>query len=194
MGVPKLLLPWQGRPLIAHTIEAWQAGGVARVIVVPRPTDEPLAQAARDAGAIVVLPAVAPPDMKASVQCALAHLELQEQPTVDDAWLLAPADMPLLSAPIVARLLASHATYPQQILVPTLAGRRGHPVLFPWPMASEVHHLAAFQGVNALFALHRWQEIPCDDLPAPGGDPFADVDTPEQYQTLSRGAGVPPAL
>jgi molybdenum cofactor cytidylyltransferase len=184
MGVPKLLLPWQGRPLIAHTIAAWLAGGVSRVFVIPKPSDLAVAQAAREAGATVALPPAPPTDMKASVQCGLAHLAEQENPADDDAWLLAPADMPRLSAPIVARLIAMHEANPGQILVPTRAGRRGHPVLFPWPMAREVHGLADFQGVNSLFALHRWLEVPSDDLPAPAGDPFADIDTPEQYRAL----------
>ena len=75
--------------------------------------------------------------MKASLQAALRHIDANFAPAASDAFLVAPADMPRLSAAIINRLLDEHYANPESaILVPTLRGRRGHPVLFPWSFGS----------------------------------------------------------
>src|ERR1043165_1578126 len=48
MGEPKLLLPVAGRPLIEHTLEAWQRSQVDRIVVVIRPGDQALAVAVEE--------------------------------------------------------------------------------------------------------------------------------------------------
>src|SRR5207249_3730723 len=97
-----------------------------------------------------------PPDMKASLQAALKHIERQHAPNRSDAFLVAPADMPRLSTAIIDRLVERHAAGQEAtILVPTIAGRRGHPVLFPWSLAEEVFALAADEGLNVLVEKHQ---------------------------------------
>jgi molybdenum cofactor cytidylyltransferase len=181
MGQPKLLLPWRGRTVIEHVLVAWQAGGVERTVVVLHRDDEELAGIAQRMGAEVVAPAVPPPEMKASVRAALAHLESHFGPAPEDAWLLAPADMPTLNHEVIRQLIASANNHPGAILVPTFNGRRGHPVLFRWPMAAEVHCLNDSEGVNALLARHPVAEIPVAE-PAV----LRDLDTPEDYARLQR--------
>jgi molybdenum cofactor cytidylyltransferase len=188
MGRAKLLLPLTGRPLIAHTIDAWRRGRVDRIIVVVRPGDDALAafvRALTESHVELVVPEAPPPDMKASLQAALKHIEQNHQPTHDDAFLVAPADMPQLAPAIINRLIEGHSTGSKRdILVPTIAGQRGHPVLFPWPLAAEVFQLAADEGLNAIVERDSIQVAPCDDLIAAGESPFADIDTPQQFQQL----------
>src|SRR5262249_37576825 len=144
---PKLLLLLADRPLILHTIGAWQRSRVDRVVVVVRPGDDCLAEVVKEANVDLVVPESPPPDMKASLQAALWHVEQTLAPASGDAFLVAPADMPRLSAAVIDRLIREFQTGVEPgILVPTLAGRRGHPVLFPWPLAAEVHHLAIDEG------------------------------------------------
>ena len=180
MGQPKLLLPWRGRTMIEQTIAAWQAGGVSRVVVVARPDDLALQNVVLQAGAVTVVPPVAPPEMKDSVQFGLSYVAQHFSPSATDVWLLAPADMPQLSPRIIARLLAEHNPAQGRILVPTLAGHRGHPVLFPWSLAAEVKNLGPTEGLNALIARHGGRQIACDDVKGLI-DPFADIDTPAEY-------------
>src|SRR5262245_59657335 len=161
MGRAKLLLPLAGRPLIGHTIEAWRQSNVDRILIVVRPDDVALADAVRavsefkvqgsrleveEGGSRVeaVTPESPPVDMKASVQAALAHVQKRYSPRAEDAFLIAPADMPRLSAAIVDRLIAEHrAESSVLILAPSLGGKRGHPVLFSWKLADDVFALAA---------------------------------------------------
>jgi len=193
MGRPKLLLPVSGRPLIEHTLMAWQRSRVDRIVVVVRPGDQPLVEAVNrfklqssTFKVEVVVPEVAPVDMKASVQAALRYIQNQYQPTDTDAFLVAPADMPRLSSPIIDRLIDRHATQSAgTIVVPTIGGRRGHPVLFSWPLVQHVFALPAEEGLNALVDGHQSASIACEDLASGGEYPFEDVDTREEYEGLA---------
>ena len=185
MGRPKLLLPVQGAPLIAATLAAWQHSQIDQLVVVVRPGDDALRDACQRAGALVVVPEAAPPDMKASIQAGLAFLDATFQPDAADAFLVAPADMPQLSPAIIDRLIENHqAAATPTILAPELDGKRGHPVLFPWPLAELVQRLLPQEGLNALVDRGPLVLVGCDDLAVPGERPFADVDTPADYEQL----------
>lgn len=189
MGQPKLLLPWHDGTVLSAVLTAWKQSHVKHVVVVVHPDDEAVAAASRLLGAHVVVPPVGPAEMKDSVALGLAWIEARFAPPADAAWLLAPADMPLLSSQIIDTLLAAHqdnccagqAAAPLSILVPTSSGRRGHPVLFPWPLAAEVQKLAAGEGVNALFRRAAVHQIECGAAATP-----ADIDTPGDYQRVHK--------
>jgi molybdenum cofactor cytidylyltransferase len=184
MGEPKLLLPMSGGTLIEQTLAVWRTSRVEKVVVVVRPDDRELANLCRSCGAEVVIPPVAPPEMKDSVQYGLKHIEANFAPSAEDAWLLAPADMPNLSPRLIEALISAHDKKKSQILIPTLCGKRGHPVLFPWSIAGEVYSLSADEGLNTLRQRHEAQEVPCDSLETAGGSAFSDIDTPEDYARL----------
>jgi molybdenum cofactor cytidylyltransferase len=177
MGQPKLLLPWGDATIIESVLSRWRASRVDHVVVVVRPDDVQLAEICRRAGVEVVIPPFDPEQMKTSVQLALAYVERHFQPHDRDAWLLAPADMPDLPVAIVDRLVASYESEASTILVPTRHGRRGHPVLFPWPLSRAVHQLADDQGVNVLLDRYTIREISCDESAI-----HQDLDTPEDYR------------
>lgn len=181
MGRPKLLLPWKDSTIIEQTLAAWRQCSPAAIIAVVRPDDAELTEVCRRAGAQVVLPPIAPPHMRDSVQYALDFLAGSYHPADDDVWLLAPADMPNLSPAVVEELLSAHRPAEPAILRPTVAGRRGHPVLFPWSAAALVRQLPSDRGIDALCWQFASREVPCDRVVS-GRDAFADVDTPEQYE------------
>jgi molybdenum cofactor cytidylyltransferase len=187
MGRPKLLLALSGRPLIAHVIGAWERSSVDRIVVVIRPDDIALAEVVQSGGRVErVIPATPPPDMKASIQAALEHIEDRLNPAKGDGFLVAPADMPRLSPAIIDRLIQGHLAEPAaNVLVPTIHGRRGHPTLFSWQLAAEVHRLGVDEGLNCIVDRQLPRLVPCEDLIAGGEYPFADIDTPEQYRQLA---------
>jgi molybdenum cofactor cytidylyltransferase len=172
-------------------LEAWRGSRVDRIVVVAHPEDHELARRCQGERTTVVTPAVPPPEMKDSVAAGLRHVETTDSPTGRDCWLLAPADLPRLSTAAIDCLLAEHerASHLKRseepvaaasILVPVHAGRRGHPVLFPWALAAEVFALSATEGVNQLLRRHEVVEIPCG--PEAVGD---DVDTLDDYRRLA---------
>ena len=185
MGRPKLLLPIAGRPLILHTLAAWQASRVMRIVVVVRPDDELLAEVVRATGVDLAIPPIAPPDMKASINYGLKHIEQTYFPAEADAWLVAPADMPGLSPLIINRLIDEAAVKPDRVIIPTLGGRRGHPVLLPWPLTARASQLAEGQGLATLIDGANPLLLPCDALDAAPTRAFADIDTPEELNRFS---------
>ncbi|HWE35307.1 MAG TPA: NTP transferase domain-containing protein, partial [Isosphaeraceae bacterium] len=156
MGRPKLILTVDGRTVISRVVTALRAGGASRVVVVAPPADAAgasiLHDEARAAGAELIVPATRPNDMRASVEHALDHLERGE--TAPATVLLVPADSPGLNPELVALIVERAKAEPGAILVPVVAGNRGHPVALPWPVALGVRALHAGVGVNALMALN----------------------------------------
>ncbi len=179
MGQHKLLMPWGDGTIIQHVLNAWQASSVNQIVVVVREDDSRLVEVCRAAGIEPVVANEPPPEMKDSIALALWHIERTFSPSAADVWLLAPADMPGISSRVIDRLLAAHDAASPQILVPTFNQRRGHPVLFPWPIAAEVHSLADDQGVNVLVVRHNYFPVPCDKRAV-----IEDLDTPEDYRRL----------
>ena len=183
MGQPKLLLPWGSSTVIEQVIAAWRASRVSGVVAVVHPDDVELAEVCRRAGAEVVVAPSPPPDMKASVCLGLESIAHRYAPRASDAWLVAPADLPTLSAETINRVIAAHATNAAaasaRIVVPVHNGRRGHPVLFPWLLAEQVKSLPEDAGLNRLLSEFSPQEIDCGAEALP-----ADLDTPDDYRRL----------
>jgi CTP:molybdopterin cytidylyltransferase MocA len=180
MGRPKLLLPWGESTLLEHVLSAWSASRVAAVVLVAHRDDDELIERARRTGAQVVVPEVPPPDMKQSVVAGLAWVEEYFQPQASDAWLVAPADFPSLSSEMIDRLLAHHDPSRPAILVAAHEARRGHPVLFPWPLAEAVSTLSPGEGLDALLARHEVRLVECGPQAVAG-----DIDTPDDYRRLA---------
>jgi molybdenum cofactor cytidylyltransferase len=179
MGQPKLLLPWGEKNVIKTVIGAWQASRVERVLVVVHPADQSLAKCCRAAGVEVVVPDVPPPDMRASLCAGLKAIDRGLSPAATDVFLVAPADMPDLSPTVIDLLLTTHQPEQPAILIPTHAGKHGHPVLLPWGLSQAVWQLPETSGLNALFSQHEVREVGCSAAGVP-----EDLDTPNDYERL----------
>jgi molybdenum cofactor cytidylyltransferase len=183
MGSPKLLLEFEGRPLIARVVSALIDGGARPVVVVVPPSDAAegprLADAASRAGAVVVTPEVRPAEMRDSIELALAELERSAEPPI--AVVLAPADSPRLDPALVGRVLAAWRERPQAIVVPTSSGRRGHPIVVPWGLARTIADLPPDKGVNALVARHAADVF---EIEVADDAVVTDLDTPEDLRRL----------
>jgi molybdenum cofactor cytidylyltransferase len=184
MGHPKLSLPLHDRTVIEYVVAALRDGGAAAVLVIVGPHVAELAPLALAAGAEVVVLADPTPDMRATVEAGLRHLEERHHPTGDDWWLLAPADHPVLAPAVVRELLVAATRSPDHsVIVPVHAGRRGHPALVRWRLADAVRAIPADRGINWLLREHadRTRELPVDDPSV-----LIDLDTPEDYARLLR--------
>ena len=180
MGRPKLTLPIRGIPLIVRVVSALREGGIDLVLVVTPPADSPgsreLGEEATRAGAAVLVTETRPADMRASVEHALAYIEK----TLPDATriVLTPADSPGITAELVALMLKSASEAPDSIVAPVVGGKRGHPIVIPWPVALQICELPSNVGVNALLKVHERaiRRVEVDDAGI-----LDDLDTPEDY-------------
>ena len=182
MGRPKLALPLGDRTVIEHVVAALRAGGADHVLVVVGPHAPELAPLGESAGAEVCSLAEPTADMRATVEYGLRHLEERRCPRPDDAWLLAPADHPVLNPDAIRALLAARAAEPSQsIFIPVHAGRRGHPALIAWRHVAGLHAFAAGQGIDAYLRAHA-NEV--REVPVADDGVLCDLDAPEDYERL----------
>jgi molybdenum cofactor cytidylyltransferase len=186
MGRPKLLLPWRDKTVIEHVLDVWRASQVTQAVLIVHPLDEPLAALGLRSGAIVVRPEIAPGEMKDSVRVGLDYVARKFRPGDDDAWLLAPADMPTLSTATIDRLIDAYRATAgtgdaarRTIWAPAAGPRRGHPVLFPWPLAAALENLSPEEGLNALL-----KQFPVATIEADASAILEDLDTAEDYERL----------
>jgi molybdenum cofactor cytidylyltransferase len=179
MGAHKLLMPLGGRTLIDRVLASWRESEVTRVVVVAWKADAALLKRCDAAGVDVVAAETRPPDMKASVQLALQHVAARYSPDPNDAWLLAPADLPRLSSPAINAVLAAYDPELPSAVAPAFDGDRGHPLLLPWALAERVATLAADAGVNSLL-----QELSVREVAWGDDSILRDVDTPSDFAAL----------
>jgi molybdenum cofactor cytidylyltransferase len=178
MGAPKLLLPWKGGTVLRTVATAFLDAGVDRVIVVTPPDAADLREALTG---LAVHWAVNPrPDgeMLASVRCGLAAA-----PDWVRTFLVSPADLPLLHAPLIRALLEAHEKRGARLTVPVWQGRRGHPLIFDASLREEVMTSHDGVGLRGLLQTHATEVF---EWPAPDPSPCEDLDTREDYERLRR--------
>lgn len=181
MGRPKLALALGGRSVLERVVASLRQGGVDHVHVVVGPHVPGLAPIAQAAGASVQLLPCETPDMRSTVEHGLAWLEQHHHPAVDDFCLLAPADYPTLDSAVVRQVRLAGRERPQMIVVPTVQGQRGHPVLFGWGHVAGLRALPAGQGLNAYL---RQRPGDVTELPVTSATILDDLDTPDDYERL----------
>lgn len=184
MGKPKLALPLGGRCVLEHVIDAFAKAGVPELVVVLGPHVTELGPVAERAGAqAVVLPGFTP-DMRTTVEHGLRWIEERHQPAAADAWLLAPADHPVLDAAVVRQLTdVFQAQTRCSIAVPTFNGKRGHPAVISWRHVAGMRALSPNVGLNAYLRQHSDETL---EVPVESDSVLLDLDTPAEYERLQQ--------
>jgi molybdenum cofactor cytidylyltransferase len=184
MGRHKLLLPFGDGCVMDRVLHAWTTSDVDDVYVVIRQADVALAECCRQWPVRILIPAEDPADMKASIQHGLQRIRKQCQPASTDCFLVAPADLPTITAPLINRLLHARRN-DGRVIQPMFGDRRGHPVLLPWSATDAIFGLAPHEGLNAIIDRLPKQivELPAQYYPD-------DMDTPNEYLRARRDAGV----
>ena len=177
MGRPKVLLPWQGRPLLGHVTESLRAAGIAPLLVVVGP----------DTPALPELPGIEVlrhPEARQGLGTSLAAGAAALRGRVR-ALLVCLGDQPGIDPAVIAALVAAlHG--PHLAAAPVYRGGvRGHPVLFSAALLPELVRLQGDRGARAVLEAHPTVLLPVD-APAP-----PDIDTPGDYDRLREGGGAP---
>jgi len=175
MGQLKALLPWQGKPLLVHQLDALLEAGVACVVVVLGHQAEllkPLAEG--KPGAAVVLNPHYMQGKTTSIKAGISSLP----PDVTDILILA-VDQPR-SGRCLKALVDAHLTSRSPISQPRYQGKRGHPMLFRASLLPELKAIQEeTQGLKAVVRRHQSQVNYVDvDWP----EVLLDLNSPEDYQ------------
>lgn len=178
MGGPKQALPLGDSTLAATVISTLLLAGVAGVVVVTRRDLRRRLRLPSDPRICIVFNDDARSDMLASVRIGVASLSSADA-AARDGVLVVPADMPTLTAASVAACLAAYRTDPVRIVIAAHRGVRGHPVIFPLALQSELADLSDGLRELARRRAERVCIVECRDAGV-----VRDVDTPSDYRAL----------
>ena len=171
----KLLLELEGVPVIARSVDA-VLGSTARPVVVVTGYEPERVRAALAGRELVFAHNPEPAEgLAASLRIGLAALGAEP-----DGAVVCLGDMPWVRPEHLEALIAAFgASAGRSICVPTFAGQRGNPVLWPRRHFAGIRALRGDAGARSLLAAHASEVcyVPVSD---PGVT--RDVDTPEDWR------------
>jgi CTP:molybdopterin cytidylyltransferase MocA len=176
-GVPKVLRPFRGRPLLTWPLAALRDGGVDRVVVVLGARADEVVAGAGLGDATVVRCAEWSESLSTSLRTGVRAAAKGGA----DAVVIALADQPLLDARAIARVIAARAPSQFNAIRATYAGVPGHPTLLESGTFGAVEDLRGDTGARALLSepVTHVGLVACDGLGRPD-----DVDTPAALARL----------
>ena len=181
MGRPKALLPCppEGRPFVTQLIAALRDGGLSKIAVVGRVSDDELRREVEPASPAVAYLENPSPELGqlSSLLIAVSFAEA----TGASGLLVVPVDMPLIRAATVSAALHAFAQSGTAILRVTHHGRHGHPVLFGASVFRALKTADLNLGARAVLRADpaRVLNLEVDD---PGV--LRDFDYPSEYREL----------
>jgi molybdenum cofactor cytidylyltransferase len=188
MGQPKLLMSVGGRTVIERTLGSFAAVPLTGAAVVGRRGDDSLRQVVQQAGTPFdwVTGDNDPPDMLASIRLGIDHLRERCHPAPHDWFFLLPADHPVIDREVALALIAAAHSAGPVAIVPTFAGKRGHPVLMSWSVTDHMDEIPEGHGLNWLT---REGIVAVTELPLHAPGILQDLDTPADFDAISQPTG-----
>ena len=168
----KLLALWNGKPLIAHVIDAIARAGLPVPIVVLGTRADDVRAAIGSRPACFVTATDHAEGLSLSLRAGIAAI-----PAEWSAALVCLADMPRLEPDLLAALAAAHGA----IAMPVWNGKRGNPVRWGRPYFARLMALSGDVGGKVLLAEFADQVVEID---APSDAILDDIDTPEALAAL----------
>jgi len=175
----KLLLPYQGRPMIQYQVEEIQKSSLTNLTVVLGHDAEKVRS-------------VLPSDIKSVFnENHLTGMTSSIQRGVEAAeenvkgYMICLSDMPWVTAEdydeILLFFLKNIDKYPRLIVQPVYQERRGHPVIFSSYYRKELLEHSAPEGCREIIRLNK-KEVRHLDMEQP--NILKDIDTPEDYKLV----------
>ena len=176
MGANKLLLPLDGRPLVAHVVAVACASSADAVIVVLGNEADAVAAALPLGRARRVDNPRYADGLSTSLQAGLSALADK----IDGALILL-ADMPRTSLATLETILGAAREAPTQIIAANQRGRPAPPLYWPRAYFPALHAIQGDEGGRSVL-LRSLDAVRLIEPAQP--DESLDVDAPEDYQRI----------
>jgi molybdenum cofactor cytidylyltransferase len=184
MGSPKaLLLTPDGTTFVAAIAGTFAAAGIRELVVVTGRDHERIVDALAKAD-LPVAPRIARnmDPSRGQLSSLLTGMEAVVSPSTE-AIVVTLVDVPLVSADTVRMVLSEwHRTH-APIVRPAVGKRHGHPVVFDRRLFSELRVAPPEVGAKSVVRAHASEVL---NVPVSDEGCLVDVDTPGDYQALSR--------
>ena len=161
MGTPKALIPYRGATFLEHLIEVTTHPRVGvRRIVLGAGAHAIRGKLGLDPASLVINEHWHLGQLS-SIQAAVRSLP----PGETEGLLLCPVDHPLVSAELVARLIAEFDSSGKTIVLPAFHGKRGHPLIFRASVYEELLAASPEVGARQVVWNHAREvlEVPTDE-------------------------------
>lgn len=180
MGQNKLLLPFRGKPILQHVVDAAHHSTLAPLILVLGPDDDTIRQQIQPQSALVVNTLKNSTDYGSSLQTGLRILESQEQ---YQGAMFIPGDQPLLRTHSINMLVQAFQQDPSRWVAPSCQGQRGNPVITPSSCFDKIYAIKGDHGPRKHLKdpASRLKLVELEDEGV-----LFDIDSPEDYQRLLR--------
>lgn len=177
MGGGKLLLPVGDATVVERTVQSLLEVPVADLVVVIGTYGLAVKHQFQKLPVRLVVNPVSSSEMLDSIKCGLKVID----PKGIDAFLVLPADMPLVLPKTVRQLVSALLNSDKPIAVPVFKGRRGHPVVFRSELYEQVLNFQSPQGIRPLVHGGAFQilQVEVDDEGV-----IADLDSWDDYRRI----------
>ncbi len=189
-GRHKLMLPLDGRPVLAHVIDATIASQASPIVVVighqSAQVRSQIEQYTTNKDIVLIENAQFQEGMSSSLRLGIQTLlakgykNKQSHNTIDSTLILL-GDQPLITSRIIDKLITAYRDSGSLIVAPLYNGKRGNPVLFDKSLFPELIEVTGDEGGRTVLKSHG-NEIELVEM----GDTKAnfDVDTWEAYEQV----------
>jgi molybdenum cofactor cytidylyltransferase len=148
MGAFKPLLPFGDKTVIEHTVDYLRRGGVETIIVVVSHRADEIKAHLESRGLLFATNPEPHSAMATSIICGLSELPRDAQ-----AVIITPVDHPAVPSEVVTKLINEWRAG-ARLVIPTSAGRGGHPVLIDLSFRAELLKLDPNRGLKSFFDAH----------------------------------------
>lgn len=179
MGFPKALLKLQNTTFLEHLINTIKSTDVLNIIVVLGCDAEKIVNSLNleEIKQKINIRFLVNKDYRKG-QLSSVQTAIQALPKDVDAIILFPVDRPLISKDVVEKLLKKYFESKAKIVIPTIEGKRGHPVLFSSSLLNELINAPLDVGARYVVWNHA-EEVAEVPVLEPGI--LINIDTPEDY-------------
>jgi molybdenum cofactor cytidylyltransferase len=175
MGQPKILLDWEGKPLIRHVVHKATQAGLDPIIVVLGAVVEPAVDAIDE----FCVKTIENPEWKNGQSTSL-KAGIMALPVDVKAVIIMLADQPFIPVELLEHEKDLFLNHQASLVAPRVDKRPSTPVLFAHKYFEELTmSISGDQGGRTL--LSKYPVIWLDDYPV---DLFKDIDTLSDYQNL----------
>jgi molybdenum cofactor cytidylyltransferase len=174
LGIPKQLLPWQGKILIEYVIHIIEKCNVNPIHVVLGSYYDQIASVIKLPGVKIINNE----DWKAGKGTSIS-LGIRSLPEKVKAAFIFVVDQPYLNDKLINALLKLYKTKKVDIVAPFVHGIQANPVLFNQLVFQELISLKGEQGGREIFKKYRFEKLIWDDEKI-----LLDIDSYEDYQKL----------
>ena len=178
----KLLLKWGKRTVVGECVHQLRNSQLADIFVVLGHREADVRTRLAGTGVQYLVNEDYTKGMLTSVKTGLAALGPNT-----DAVMIALVDQPMVPSVVVDKLIEAYGDGSKGIVVPTYNGKHGHPIIVGINHVDEIMKLDenSPEGLKAFINAHKND---CLEVPVETSAVIEDLDTPEDYQRLSKQA------